>query len=173
MNTEKLIILKSFYLASRIVSDANRSTAIEFSHKIVSYAEKQCSPLQRVFYLLFRCEVCREDFSSLVHARLEAQNFCSQSIWDDYMKMVAKTQSRTQVVGGGSFGGIARGKTNQHIYNTVIGPYGEVQSERIDLAFEALGSHVSHLNKSESRFIFQVSLKEMLKKHFGHSDFFN
>lgn len=169
IETEKLIVLKAFYMGHAI-SEKKHNIAIALDMvetAIRNFVASQDSQgrLRLLFYLLLKAEILRET-PEVVNIRAHAKEISLRiggRVFDYFMAIEDSTQSRKKVYGM-QVGVIADEGIKPTVSYTVSDGF-NVWTVRYDAACRALGVDERRLTEKESHFLRKVTLKEMLEKH--------
>ena len=171
LSLTKLLPLKAFYLGFSLKDHADFARVLNMvDESIERCGEYESFQKRKVFYLLLKCELNR-DTDNVIESRKIVKTFCEEKdhidFFNNYMKIVYYTLSSTNVVGGGGMSFVKNSGISDHELRSIIDEEGIPSVGRFDTPLEALGLHGYQCSKKESRFLHEVTLREMLDKHFG------
>jgi len=174
LSLTELIPLKAFYLGFSLKDHFDHPRIIDrVDESIKKCREGEGIPKRTTFYLLLKCELCR-DRDNALDVRVTAKNFCEEKgvevFFENYMKIVNGTLMLKKVVGSGSISRVEKGKITDREVRQHEDQYGIVRSESVhDLALESLGLNRMNCSDEDYRFLYEVTLREIWNKHFVES----
>ena len=83
------------------------------------------------------------------------------------MKIVNSTLLSTKIVGGGAMSSVKKAEISDHEDRPAVDSYGNLVPNIFDTPLEALGLHRTDCSEKDYRFLHEVTLIEILDKHFG------
>ena len=173
ISTDKLLVLKAFYLGHRIRDAVDfKDAAITMVNRAISNLEHKHShkdKIRKLFCYLILCELLRGDQNAIKY-RLIAMNFASaigkENIYSDYMTIVNATDSKLKVYGinKGFFykqpiASRERSLSGDAVFEWDIDTYWRDPSE---LPFPAIGINFYDLTESQADYINLGTLKDVM-----------
>lgn len=169
IQTEKLLVLKAFYMG-RAISEKKKSISVALDmvetaiRKFAAMNDNE-SKLRLLFYLLLKAEILRET-PKVVEIRASAREVSQQiggSVFDYFMAVEENTQSRKKVYA--MHVGVITDEDMNRTDNYTPSDGSNVWTVRYAAACKALGVDGYRLTEKENHFLRDVTLKEMLEKH--------
>jgi hypothetical protein len=170
VSTEQLLVLKAYYLGHGIAENTAQSAIaigwIDRALDILSTETSKESLTRLLFYSLLKAEVARgtAEVLSLRSKAKAISNRLDPSLFDLYMKIEDATQTRSRAHGLEA-GYIANEGIKTTKRYTVSRDRFDFTVVEFDAALNAVGIDLSHLSASSHKFLYSVTLKQMLKKH--------
>jgi hypothetical protein len=173
ISTDKLLVLKAFYLGNRIreASEFKDAAVIMVNYAILSLQKEigLKNETRKLFYYLILCELLRDN-QNVIKYRLIAMNLAStlgkENIYSDYMTIVNATDSKLKVYGinKGFFykqpiASRERSLSGDAVFEWDIDTYWRDPSE---LPFPAIGINFYDLTESQADYINLGTLKDVM-----------
>ena len=171
LDLTELLPLKAFYLGFSLKDHVDLSRVLVMVDESVERCgESENLPTRKVFYLLLKCELNRYT-NNVIENRKIVKKYCEEKdhidFFNNYMKIVNSTLLSTNVVGGGGMSIVKSSEISDHEKRPIVDQWGNLSIGKFDTPLEALGLHGYQCSEKEFRFLHEVTLKEMLDKHFG------
>ena len=168
LDITELLPLKVFYLGFSLKDHTDLSKVKDMvDESIDRCGESENLQTRKVFYLLLKCELTR-DTDSIIRNREIAKNFCDETdhvdFFHNYMRIVNATLLSKKVVGGGAMSTIKQDEISDAEFSS-INTYQGVVTRRYELPLQALGIGRFDLSEKDNKFLYNVTLKEILDKH--------
>jgi hypothetical protein len=171
LNVTELLPLKAFYLGFSLKDHVDLAWILNMvDESIEKCGEHESFQKRKVFYLLLKCELNR-DTDNVIENRKIVKTFCEENnytvFFNNYMKIVQSTLLSTKVVGAGEMSKVKTAEISDHERRLAFDTNGTPHLYRFDVALEGLGLDGYQCSEQESRFLYKVTLREMLDNHFG------
>ena len=177
LDITELLPLKAFYLGFSLKEHVDNHVDLlgiidTVDESIERCGESESLQTRKAFYLLLKCELTR-DTASVTRNREIAKNFCDETdhvdFFHNYMKIVNATLQPKKVVGGGAMSTIKQEEISHKEVRYVPKYHGvvEIGVEIIEyeLPLEALDLRKGDLSEKDYKFLYEVTLKEILDRH--------
>ncbi len=173
IKTEKLLVLKAFYMGYSIAHENVSSTnsALKMIESAIIQLEKRESKednIRLLFYILLKSEILR-DRGDIITLRKQAKDInekLKSDIYEFYMDIVEATQTKTQIHPHGITSTITANEgIITHKKVSFTDDFGNLHTISHDIAAEALDIDIGDLSESDNSFLYNTSLKKMLDRH--------
>jgi hypothetical protein len=175
ISTDKLLVLKAFYLGHRIRDAVDfKDAAITMVNHAISNLEHKHSHKDKtrmLFYYLILCELLRGN-DDVFKYRLIAKNLAGsidkENVYSDYMSIVNETDSKLKIYGinkGFMFKQSIKSYKNTLNSDVMLEWDNDLYWRGAELPFPAIGVSAYDLTERQSEFINSCSLKDVMSSH--------
>ena len=180
LGTNLLIPLKAFFVGFSLKRHHDQIKVAEtIDDAINQFSDTNGLQQRKAFYLLIKCEITR-DIEGSIDNREIAKRYCEENnikdLFETYMHIVDKTNYAYERVDSSGKGSVDSGYYLKNLdihQDAILSVYGIVNSGYQNYFNDHEGYPVNvhteantYLTKKDYNFLFNVTLKEILDKHF-------